>query len=53
MTVAHMWYNVNIVDVDTTEDQSGAKNETESDGYKVTSFPVNLENNLKMHFRKI
>lgn len=35
MTVAHMWYDYTIVETDTTEDQSGEKNEMESEGYKV------------------
>ncbi len=35
MTVSHMWYDMKTIDTDTTEDQSGGKVETGSDGYKV------------------
>jgi sodium/potassium-transporting ATPase subunit alpha len=35
MTVAHMWYNNNIVEADTTENQTGAAYDVDNEGFKV------------------
>ena len=35
MTVAHMWFDNQIIEADTTEDQSGAQYDKTSDGFKV------------------
>ncbi|CAL8109942.1 unnamed protein product [Orchesella dallaii] len=35
MTVAHMWYDLKIIETDTTEDQSGARIEKDNDGFKA------------------
>jgi len=35
MTVAHMWFDNQIIEADTTEDQSGAQYDKTSDGFKA------------------
>jgi sodium/potassium-transporting ATPase subunit alpha len=35
MTVAHMWFDNQIIEADTTEDQSGAQYDKTSEGFKV------------------
>jgi len=38
MTVAHLWYGEDIIEVDTTEDQSGAALDKSSAGFQVSSI---------------
>jgi len=38
MTVAHMWFDNQIIEADTTEDQSGAQYDKTSDGFKVSLY---------------
>lgn len=35
MTVAHMWFDNQIIEADTTEDQSGAQYDKTSEGFKA------------------
>jgi len=37
MTVAHMWFDNQIIEADTTEDQSGAQYDKTSDGFRALS----------------
>jgi len=42
MTVAHMWFDNQIIEADTTEDQSGAQYDKTSDGFKVCKFQYEI-----------
>eukprot|EP00118_Oscarella_pearsei_P002645 m.11136 g.11136 ORF g.11136 m.11136 type:complete len:1036 (+) comp23003_c0_seq1:66-3173(+) len=44
MTVAHLWYDLDIIDVDTTEDQSGEGIDKTKDGWKAVSRIAGLCN---------
>jgi len=44
MTVAHMWFDNQIIEADTTEDQSGAQYDKTSDGFKALARVATLCN---------
>jgi len=44
MTVAHMWFDNQIIEADTTEDQSGAQYDKTSDGFKALARVASLCN---------
>ncbi|ODM98254.1 Sodium/potassium-transporting ATPase subunit alpha [Orchesella cincta] len=44
MTVAHMWFDNQIIEADTTEDQSGAQYDKTSDGFKAIARVATLCN---------
>lgn len=44
MTVAHMWFDNQIIEADTTEDQSGAQYDKTSDGFKAIARVASLCN---------
>jgi sodium/potassium-transporting ATPase subunit alpha len=41
MTVAHMWYDGEIVETDTSEDQSGKAVSKDNDTFQVNTFNIN------------
>jgi sodium/potassium-transporting ATPase subunit alpha len=43
MTVAHMWFDNQIIEADTTEDQSGAQYDKTSDGFKALARVATLQ----------
>lgn len=44
MTVAHMWFDNQIIEADTTEDQSGVQYDRTSPGFKALSRIATLCN---------
>lgn len=44
MTVAHMWFDNQIIEADTTEDQSGAQTDRTSPGFKALARIATLCN---------